>query len=82
MKLMNLNETNATVLIDEDRYPDGANFPTRHIEYLCPCRKGKIVHESVSGFDDYWTEIECKTCARKYEIRSGWGYIWELVEKS
>ena len=76
-----MNDRNAKVLLDEDRYLNGANFPTRHVEYLCPCGKGKIVHEQVRGFGDYWTEIECKACRKKYEVETGCGYIWELVEK-
>ena len=75
------NERTATVLLDEDRYPNGANFPTWHIEYACLCGQGKIVHERVSGFGDYWTKIRCEECQKKYEIRSGCGYIWELMEK-
>ena len=75
------NERTATVLLDEDRYPNGANFPTRHIEYACLCGQGKIIHERVPGFGDYWTKIRCAACEKKYEIRSGCGYIWELVEK-
>jgi hypothetical protein len=76
-----MNEKNAKVLLDEDRYPDGANCPTRHIEYECPCGKGKIMHERVVGFGDYYTWIECKRCEKKYEIVTGCGYIWELDEK-
>lgn len=79
--MLEWNDECAPVLLDEDRYPKGANHPTRHIEYACPCGKGKIVHENVSGFGDYWTKIACRSCARKYEIVSGYGYIWELEEK-
>lgn len=76
-----MNDRNAKVLLDEDRYPDGANSPTRHIEYRCPCGKGKIIDERVVGFHDYYAWIECKNCEKRYEIVTGCGYIWELVKK-
>ena len=76
-----LNDQNAVVILDEDRYPDGANSPTRHIEYTCPCGKGKIIDERVIGFGDYYAYIECKRCNKKYEVVTGQGYIWELKEK-
>ena len=79
--MVDLNDRNAKVLLDEDRYPDGANFPTRHIEYACPCGKGKIVDERVVGFGDYSVWFECKSCARRYEFETGMGYIWEVVKK-
>ena len=75
------NDENATVILCEDRYPDGANSPTRHIEYTCPCGKGKIIDERVVGFGDYYAYIECKRCEKKYEVVTGQGYIWELKEK-
>ena len=76
-----MNDTTAKVLLEEDRYPDGANSPTQHIEYLCPCKKGKIVYENVRGFHDSYAFFECKRCEKKYEIVMGCGYIWELEEK-
>ena len=76
-----MNDQNAKILLDEDRYPDGANSPTEHIEYACPCGKGKIIDERVVGFGDYYSWIECKACAKKYELVTGCGYIWELVKK-
>ena len=76
-----MNDQNAKILLDEDRYPDGANSPTRHIEYLCPCGKGKIIDERVVGFGDYYAWIECKHCEKKYELVTGCGYIWELERK-
>lgn len=76
-----LNDRNATVLLSEDRYPDGANSPTRHIEYACPCGEGKIIDERVVGFGDYYAYIECRSCKKKYEIETGCGYIWKLVKK-
>lgn len=78
---MSLNDRNARVILDENIYPDRADSPTRHIEYFCPCKRGKIVEERVVGFGDYWAEIQCKECAKKYEIISGCGYIWELKNK-
>lgn len=76
-----LNDKNAQVILDENRYPNGANSPTRHIEYTCPCGKGKIIDERVVGFGDYYAYIECKRCEKKYEVVTGMGYIWELKEK-
>lgn len=76
-----MNDRTAKVLLDKNIYPDKANHPTRHIEYLCPCGKGKIIEERVVGFGDYCTEIKCKNCSKKYEIEYGCGYIWKLVEK-
>ena len=78
---MEYNDTNAKVILDEDRYPDGANFPTRHIEYLCPCGNGKIVNERIMGFGENYAFIECSECKRKYEIITGCGYFWQLEEK-
>ena len=76
-----MNDRTAKKILDEDRYPDGANLPTRHIEYECPCGKGKVVEERVVGFGDYWAELKCRRCAKKYEIVTGCGYIWELKSK-
>ena len=76
-----LNDRNAVVILDEERYQCGANSPTRHIEYTCPCGKGKIIDERVVGFGDYYAFIESKKCEEKYEVVTGQGYIWELKEK-
>ena len=76
-----MNDKTAKVILDEERYPSEANCPTRHIEYECPCGKGKVVEERVVGFGDYWAKLKCKTCQKKYEIVTGCGYIWKLEEK-
>ncbi len=76
-----MNDTNAIVLLDEDRYPNGANSPTRHIEYRCPCGKGKVIEERVVGFGDYIAWLACRRCNKKYEVVTGCGYFWELEEK-
>lgn len=76
-----MNDSNAKVLLEKDIYPDGANHPTTHIEYLCPCKKGKIVYENVRGFNDYFAIIECPKCAKNYDVVYGCGHIWELVKK-
>ena len=78
---MEFNDETAKVILDEDGYPDGANCPTRHIEYRCPCGKGKIINERIMGFGENYAWIECKKCAKKYEIVTGCGYFWELEEK-
>lgn len=69
------NDQNAVKLVDT---MEGC---TRHIEYKCPCGKGRIVEERVVGFGDYWAMIKCRTCKKKYEIKTGCGHIWELEEK-
>jgi hypothetical protein len=76
-----MNDTNAKILLEEDRYPDGANSPTTHIEYECPCGKGRIIEERVVGFGDYFAYIECKRCEKKYTVETGKGYFWELERK-
>ena len=76
-----MNDTTAKILLDENRYPNGANTPTRHIEYACPCGKGKIIDTRVLGFGDYCAWIECENCERKYHVITGQGHIWELKEK-
>ena len=76
-----MNDKTAKLLIDKDIYPRGANSPTRHLEYECPCGKGRIIDERVVGFGDYYAYIKCRRCAKKYEIVTGCGHIWELEEK-
>ncbi|MBQ8146956.1 MAG: hypothetical protein IJ039_09250 [Clostridia bacterium] len=76
-----MNDRSEKPIVDEERYPNGASSPTRHLEYRCPCGKGKIIEERVVGFGDYYAWLECKTCAKKYEIETGCGYLWKLVEK-
>ena len=80
-KETDMNDRNAKVLLREDRYPKGANHPTLHIEYACPCGKGRIIDERVVGFGDYSVWFECKKCEKKYDFITGCGYIWELEEK-
>ena len=75
------NERTAKLISKEERYSDGANSPTLRYVYECACGKGRVVHERVIGFHDEYTIIECKACRKLYEIRSGWGYAWEFVEK-
>ncbi len=76
-----LNEKTAKLILFEKRYPNGANSPTEHYEYHCPCGKGKIVYENVPGFDDSYAFFECRNCEKKYDFRYGRGYRWELEEK-
>ena len=72
---------NAEKIVDDDLYPDGANSPTRHTAYKCPCGKGKICYERVVGFNDFYAWFECKTCEKKYRIKLACGHFWELEEK-
>ena len=78
---MEYNDETAKKIVKEDRYPDGANSPTEHIEYECPCGKGRIFYENVRGFHDSCAWIKCKVCEKKYEIKMGCGHFWELEEK-
>ena len=75
------NDETVTPLIDEDRYPDGANSPTRHAEYPCPCGKGRVVFEHVLGFGDTCAFIKCRRCNKKYDTVLGCGHLWELEER-
>lgn len=75
-----LNDQNAKVLKKVDLYPDGANSPTTHIEYECPCGEGRIIEERVVGFGDYYAFIKCRKCKKKYEVITGCGHLWELDE--
>ena len=45
------------LLLEEKRYPDGANSPTIYKEYECFCGKGKIIEERVVGFNDHYIDI-------------------------
>ncbi len=76
-----MNDKTAKVLVDKNIYPNGANSPTRHIEYACPCGKGKVIEERVLGFGDYYAYLECKGCEEKYEVVTGHGHFWELKKK-
>ena len=59
------NDIDAIPMVDKEIYPDGANCPTRHLEYRCPCGKGKIIEERVVGFGDYYAWIKCRACEKK-----------------
>ena len=76
-----MNNKTATLLLEEERFEKGANTPNIHKEYLCPCGQGKIVEERVPGFGDWYTQIECPQCQKKYDLIEGCGCIWELREK-
>jgi hypothetical protein len=76
-----INEKTAKLISKEERYPDGANSPTLHYVYECACGKGRVERVRVIGFHDEYTQIECRACAKRYEIRSGFGYAWEFVKK-
>ncbi|MBE6629403.1 MAG: hypothetical protein E7624_00955 [Ruminococcaceae bacterium] len=76
-----LNDTTAKLILFENRYPSGANSPTAHYEYECPCKKGKIIYEAVLGFDDRYAFFECEKCEKIYDFRYGCGHFWELERK-
>ncbi len=73
-----MNDKTAKIILDASLYPNGANSPTRHIEYLCPCGKGKIIEERVVGFGDCYAWIECEQCKKTYKVVTGCGHFWEL----
>ena len=76
-----MNNENAVLLASEERYPNGANSPTVHKEYRCPCGLGKIIEERVVGFGDWYARIDCSGCKEKYTVIEGRGYTWELKER-
>ncbi len=76
-----MNNQTAIPIVNKERYPNNANSPTQHLEYKCPCGKGKIIYEHVVGFGDFSAWIECKECDKKYKVVMGCGYLWELVER-
>ena len=73
-----MNDRTAKLLIEEKVTPKGANCPTIHKEYLCPCGKGKITEDKVIGFNDLTVTIECEECESKYYVMTGCGCLWEL----
>ncbi len=75
------NSRTVKPISDVKTYPQGANHPTIIVKYPCPCGKGIIEYGRVPGFDDEYVIIRCKECDEKYQVRSGWGYDWELIEK-
>ncbi len=76
-----VNDSTAKKLLSKDICPDGANTVTEHIEYACPCGKGKVIYENVRGFHDNYAWIECEECSKLYRIEYGKGHLWELVKK-
>ena len=76
-----MNNETAKLLLEEMRYPNGANMPTIVKEYACPCGAGKVVEERVPGFGDWFAYLDCPTCREKYSVITGCGHIWELKER-
>lgn len=76
-----MNDRDAVLILREDRLAHGANLPTVHSEYGCPCGRGKIVEDRVPGFDDLTVYFECDDCKDKYDIILGCGHLWETREK-
>ena len=73
-----MNDRTAKLLVKAERFPNGANSPTIHKEYSCPCGQGKIIEEYIPGFDDRTVKIDCALCASKYSVVQGCGSIWAL----
>ena len=56
---------------------------TTHIEYKCPCGKGKIIeeHDEIVGFKNHRLDFACGKCAQMYQFDISKGvYEWELVK--
>ena len=77
-----MNDKTAKLLSTGDPNKDGVNAHMRHLEYECPCGKGKIIYEHVVGFGDFYAWIECKKCNEEYDIFTACGCLWELRKKS
>lgn len=78
---MSFNDRTAKKLLSREEPPEGANHPTIHIEYACPCGGGRVIEERTPGFGDYWAMLSCPTCSERYRVVTGCGYFWELQEK-
>lgn len=76
-----MNDSNAKIIVSKQVTGNGSDPLTQHVEYVCPCGKGKIIYENVRGFDDRYAWIECDECSKKYDVKYGNGHFWELVEK-
>ena len=76
-----MNDKTAKLLLEEERFPDGATSPTIHKEYECPCGQGRIVEDRVPGFGDWYAQLVCPSCAERYTLVEGRGHIWELCAK-
>lgn len=76
-----MNDKTAKLLAEKEIYSKGANVPTIHKEYACPCGEGKIIEERVPGFGDWYAFIECPACEKQYDLLQGCGHIWELKKK-
>ncbi len=75
-----LNDSNATLLKEEEIYPNGANSPTVVYTYECPCKASTIEYVTVPGFNDRYLKINCERCEKKYKTVTGCGHLWELKE--
>lgn len=75
---MSYHEGNAELISVKEKYPRGANHPTTHMKYVCPCGKGTVEFVRVAGFDDSYLEIHCRKCRKRYEVTYGCGHWWEL----
>ena len=70
------------LLLEENRYPDGANSPTIYREYKCFCGKDIITEERVVGFNDHFITIECEKCLLKYhDFIDLYGNKWKVYKK-
>lgn len=51
--------------------------------YACPCGRSTVVYEEddIPGNRDWYTQIKCEECAKKYEIKNNLSRHWEIVEK-
>lgn len=51
--------------------------------YACPCGKGTVVYEEddIPGQRDWYTQIKCEECNKKYKIENYLSRNWTIVEK-
>ena len=69
------------ILKKYEEYEDGANIPTYVTVYKCPCKKGRIKHYRIPGFDDDYYTIECPVCDKKYDYVTRCGTDFELYTR-
>lgn len=51
--------------------------------YACPCGKGIVLYEEddIIGQRDWYTQIKCEECNKKYKIENYISRNWTIVEK-
>ena len=61
---------------------DASDSYTRIVVYECLCGEGTIEFSRVPGFDDYWFDIKCPACQKKYHsFIDLYGGDWKVYPK-